>query len=91
MEQVLACKDSLLIDSIKIGNQMYKWRILAYPSSYNSTDVIYDIRLESNPNLGYDISVSIELASSEATIDLYRIRGFLPPRDQNPMLKMGDK
>ena len=41
MEQVLACKDSLLIDSIKIGNQMYKWRILAYPSSYNSTDVIY--------------------------------------------------
>ncbi|WP_314599103.1 S8 family serine peptidase [Prevotella pallens] len=90
MEQVLACKDSLLIDSIKIGNQMYKWRILAYPSSYNSTDVIYDIRLESNPNLGYDISVSIELASSEATIDLYRIRGFLPPRDQNPMLKMGD-
>lgn len=90
MEQVLACKDSLLIDSIKIGNQMYKWRILAYPSSYNSTDVIYDIRLESNPNLGYDIPVSIELASSEATIDLYRIRGFLPPRDQNPMLKMGD-
>lgn len=90
MEQVLACKDSLLIDSIKIGNQMYKWRILAYPSSYNSTDVIYDIRLESNPNLGYDISVSIEFASSEATIDLYRIRGFLPPRDQNPMLKMGD-
>lgn len=90
MEQVLACKDSLLIDSIKIGNQMYKWRILAYPSSYNSTDVIYDIRLESNPNLGYDISVSIELASSEATIDLYRIRGFLPPRNQNPMLKMGD-
>ena len=90
IEQVLACKDSLLIDSIKIGNQMYKWRILAYPSSYNSTDVIYDIRLESNPNLGYDIPVSIELASSEATIDLYRIRGFLPPRDQNPMLKMGD-
>ena len=90
MEQVLACKDSLLIDSIKIGNQMYKWRILAYPSSYNSTDVIYDIRLESNPNLGYDISVSIEFASSEATIDLYRIRGFLPPRNQNPMLKMGD-
>lgn len=90
MEQVLACKDSLLIDSIKIDKQMYKWRILAYPSSYNSTDVIYDIRLESNPNLGYDISVSIELASSEATIDLYRIRGFLPPRDQNPMLKMGD-
>lgn len=90
MEQVLACKDSLLIDSIKIDKQMYKWRILAYPSSYNSTDVIYDIRLESNPNLGYDIPVSIELASSEATIDLYRIRGFLPPRDQNPMLKMGD-
>lgn len=90
MEQVLACKDSLLIDSIKIDKQMYKWRILAYPSSYNSTDVIYDIRLESNPNLGYDIPVSIELASNEATIDLYRIRGFLPPRDQNPMLKMGD-
>ena len=90
MEQVLACKDSLLIDSIKIDKQMYKWRILAYPSSYNSIDVIYDIRLESNPNLGYDIPVSIELASSEATIDLYRIRGFLPPRDQNPMLKMGD-
>lgn len=90
MEQVLACKDSLLMDSIKMGNQMYKWRILAYPSSYNSTDVIYDIRLESNPNLGYNIPVSIELASSEATIDLYRIRGFLPPRDQNPMLKMGD-
>lgn len=90
MEQVLACKDSLLIDSIKIDKQMYKWRILAYPSSYNSTDVIYDIRLESNPNLGYDIPVSIELASSEATIDLYRIRGFLPPRDQNPMLKMGN-
>ena len=90
MEQVLACKDSLLIDSIKIDKQMYKWHILAYPSSYNSIDVIYDIRLESNPNLGYDIPVSIELASSEATIDLYRIRGFLPPRDQNPMLKMGD-
>ena len=90
MEKVLACKDSLLIDSVKIGSQMYEWRVLGYPSSYKVEDVVYDIRLASRPNLGYDVPVSIEFASSEATIDLYRIRGFLPPHDQNPMLKMGD-
>lgn len=90
MDKVLACKDSLLIDSIKIGGQKYEWRILGYQSSFKAEDIVYDIRLASRPNLGYDIPVSIEFENSEAKIDLYRIRGYLPPHNINPMLKLGD-
>ena len=77
-------------DSIVIGKQKYIYRMLAYRSSYNSNEMAYDIMLISKPDLGHNVPLSLEIVGVDATINLYRLSGYLLPNELNPQLKAGD-
>lgn len=89
-ETILAAPDSLFADTVIIDGKTYLWRVVGYPSDFNSSETVYDISLSCLPRLGHDVPVSLELVGNESAIDLYRIGGYLLPNPLDPSLKDGD-
>ena len=48
---VCNAQDSLLTDSLLVGGKKYRWRVLAYPNSYDTSETAYDFQLSSPSKL----------------------------------------
>ena len=87
---VCNAQDSLLTDSLLIGGKKYKWRVLAYPNSYDTSETAYDFQLSSPSKLGDSPQVSLQVMGRDADIELYRMSGYMFPHSLDPVLDAGD-
>ena len=83
-------QDSLLTDSLLVGGRKYKWRVLAYPNSYDTSETAYDFQLSSPSKLGDSPQVSLQVMGRDADIELYRMSGYMFPHSLDPVLDAGD-
>ncbi len=83
-------QDSLLTDSLLVGGKKYKWRVLAYPNSYDTSETAYDFQLSSPSKLGDSPQVSLQVMGRDADIELYRMSGYMFPHSLDPVLDAGD-
>ena len=87
---VCNAQDSLLTDSLLVGGRKYKWRVLAYPNSYDARETAYDFQLSSPSKLGDSPQVSLQVIGRDADIELYRMSGYMFPHSLDPVLDAGD-
>lgn len=87
---VCNAQDSLLTDSLLVGGKKYKWRVLAYPNSYDTHEMAYDFQLSSPSKLGDSPQVSLQVMGRDADIELYRMSGYMFPHSLDPVLDAGD-
>jgi len=87
---VCNAQDSLLTDSLLVGGKKYKWRVLAYPNSYDTSETAYDFQLSSPSKLGDSPQVSLQVMGRDADIELYRMSGYMFPHSLDPVLDAGD-
>lgn len=87
---VCNAQDSLLTDSLLVGGKKYKWRVLAYPNSYDTHESAYDFQLSSPSKLGDSPQVSLQVIGRDADIELYRMSGYMFPHSLDPVLEAGD-
>lgn len=87
---VCNAQDSLLTDSLLVGGKKYKWRVLAYPNSYDTSETAYDFQLSSPSKLGDSPQVSLQVMGRGADIELYRMSGYMFPHSLDPVLDAGD-
>lgn len=87
---VCNAQDSLLTDSLLVGGRKYKWRVLAYPNSYDTSETAYDFQLSSPSKLGDSPQVSLQVMGRDADIELYRMAGYMFPHSLDPVLDAGD-
>ena len=83
-------QDSLLTDSLLVGGKKYKWRVLAYPNSYDARETAYDFQISSPSKLGDSPQVSLQVMGRDADIELYRMSGYMFPHALDPVLDAGD-
>lgn len=83
-------QDSLLTDSLLVGGKKYKWRVLAYPNSYDTSETAYDFQISSPSKLGDSPQVSLQVMGRDADIELYRMSGYMFPHSLDPVLDAGD-
>ncbi|MBO4810639.1 MAG: S8 family serine peptidase [Prevotella sp.] len=75
--------DSVLTDSLADLHLL----IEAYPSSYDPTDLCYDVTVSVNEGtLSGERCQSIELLGIDAEVELWRVTGYLVENDINPRL-----
>lgn len=82
VSDILACKDSLLVDSLQWGNIM----IEAYPSAVDRNELVMEVYVA-------DMSataLSAEATGSESEVGFYRGRGTLTTNSLNPLLTAGE-
>lgn len=89
-DAVCAAPDSLLTDSVTVGNTWFKYTIAGYPSSYNSQEMAYEVIIRCMGRLGTDFPVSLELVGEAAEADLYLGSGYLTGNEKNPSLADGE-
>ena len=87
---VCNAQDSLLTDSLLVGGRKYKWRVLAYPNSYDTSETAYDFQLSSPSKLDDSPQVSLQVMGRDADIELYRMSGYMFPHSLDPVLDAGD-
>ena len=87
---VCNAQDSLLTDSLLVGGKKYKWRVLAYPNSYDTSETAYDFQISSPSKLGDSPQVSLQVMGRDADIELYRMSGYMFPHSLDPVLDAGD-
>ncbi|WP_279187538.1 S8 family serine peptidase [Prevotella melaninogenica] len=87
---VCNAQDSLLTDSLLVGGKKYKWRVLAYPNSYDTSETAYDFQLSSPSKLGDSPQVSLQVMGRDADIELYRMSSYMFPHSLDPVLDAGD-
>ena len=87
---VCNAEDSLLTDSLLVGGKKYKWRVLAYPNSYDARETAYDFQISSPSKLGDSPQVSLQVMGRDADIELYRMSGYMFPHSLDPVLDAGD-
>ena len=87
---VCNAQDSLLTDSLLVGGKKYKWRVLAYPNSYDARETAYDFQISSPSKLGDSPQVSLQVMGRDADIELYRMSGYMFPHALDPVLDAGD-
>ena len=87
---VCNAQDSLLTDSLLVGGKKYRWRVLAYPNSYDTSETAYDFQLSSPSKLGDSPQVSLQVMGRDADIELYRMSGYMFPHSLDPVLDAGD-
>lgn len=89
-EDILSKEKSLLLDSLKVGNTVYRWAAIGYPSSYDKNERVFDLQLLSPLCLGCEVPISLELVGANADVRLYRIQGYLVPNSLNSQLDAGN-
>ena len=87
---VCNAQDSLLTDSLLVGEKKYIWRVLAYPNSYDTRETAYDFQISSPSKLGDSPQVSLQVMGRDADIELYRMSGYMFPHSLDPVLDAGD-
>lgn len=87
---VCNAQDSLLTDSLLVGEKKYIWRVLAYPNSYDTHETAYDFQISSPSKLGDSPQVSLQVMGRDADIELYRMSGYMFPHSLDPVLDAGD-
>lgn len=87
---VCNAQDSLLTDSLLVGGKKYRWRVLAYPNSYDTHETAYDFQISSPSKLGDSPQVSLQVIGRDADIELYRMSGYMFPHSLDPVLDAGD-
>ena len=69
--EVLASKDSLLVDSVAAGNGKCIFRVQAYASALPSHPTAYDIVLDMEDGIGGNAALSLRVTGREADVTAY--------------------
>lgn len=86
---ILAQKDSLWTDTLKMCGVTFTFDICAYHSTLDSM-LVYDYYVTSSELFGYDHPISFELIGNEAEAEFLLDKGDLITRSLNPALNAGD-
>lgn len=87
---ILACKDSIWTDTLKMQGVTLTIDICAYPYSYNDNLIIYDWYIVSSERFGYNHPISFEIVGEGSEAEFLLDKGDLVKNDLSPTLNAGD-
>jgi len=90
LDSILGLPDSMAVVDVTCGADTYKFTVLAYPSCFNSEDLICDVFVESNVQIGMNYGMSVEAVGRGADIDVFRQSGYFYENGIDPGLADGD-
>lgn len=70
--EVTEAKDSVLSVSATLNGKQHDISIVAFRSCYDSSDIVYDVEISGQINIGVAPALSIEMTGMDADVDLYR-------------------
>lgn len=70
-QQLCAQTDSLLIDTLDCDGTPLRLALQAYPSSYDSAEICYDVTLNQDQNLGSSFPIAMNVVGSSADVTFY--------------------
>ena len=82
VEMVYGMPDSLLTDTLLVGEKPYYITASCYPSSFNSKENVLEVILQTDKNLGRDYFAGVDIVGEEAEVHLFRGVGYLLPADK---------
>ena len=80
---VIAEEDSLVEDTLLIGEDTYIVKMASYPSCYNPGRQAYELYIQvPQHNFGYSVPVEVEMMGREADIEMFRVAGKFKYKDR---------
>lgn len=90
--EILACKDGLLEDTVRIGGTVFPIAAAAFPSAYGDGETATELLLSRTDGayVGRDIPVSLTLIGEEARIEAFSLGGYFTADGLDPSLADAD-
>ncbi|NPD83111.1 S8 family serine peptidase [Prevotella sp. PINT] len=87
-EEILACEEGFLTDTVRLGGITFPIAAAAYSSAYNNEETATEFLISRTDNgfVGRDISVSLELVGEGKEIEAYSLGGYFTANTLNPAL-----
>ncbi|WP_455536607.1 S8 family peptidase [Prevotella koreensis] len=92
MSDIIARKDSLLNDTVRLHGVDYMFGFAAYPNVFDNERLMIDVMLKTTVGrLGADMPLSVQLIGEESDVELYRISGYFLRNAIDMSLKDAEK
>ena len=78
-DEILACDDSLLVDTLVVDDIPYYITVMAYPSCYNDAETVIETYVQTEGRLGVTRPFSVQVNGVEADVECFRCAGYLSP------------
>ena len=82
VDMVYSMPDSLLTDTLLVGEKPYYITASCYPSAFNSEENVLEVILQTDKNLGRDYFAGVDIVGEETEVHLFRGVGYLLPADK---------
>lgn len=82
--------DSLYVDTLQMNGKEYRFRIVAYTSSFSSSEMGYDVMVSCDASIGREVPFSLEVVGRDSQVDMYYGVGEWVSNGINPTLSEGD-
>ena len=81
-KDIIAEPDSLVEDTLQIGDEKYIVLMAGYPSCYNEAQNAFEVYVEvAQHNFGYSVPVELEIMGTEAEVEVFRVAGKFKYKD----------
>ena len=78
---IYAAPDSLVTDTLLVGEQPYYFTANCYPSCFNPSETVLEVVLQTDRLLGQGRYVGVEIIGNQVEVELFRGVGYLIPHD----------
>lgn len=80
---VYAEADSLVEDTLLIGEDTYIVKMAGYPSCYNAEEMAFEVYIQvAQHNFGYSVPVEVEVIGEKADVEIFRVAGKFKYKDR---------
>lgn len=91
IDRVLASRDSLLRDTLRLPDHTYTLTAQAYPSCYDASETVCDWMITGDvAPFGISVPVALQLLGRDADVEVFRVNGYLYPNVLDRSLSDGD-
>ena len=81
VDLVYAQPDSVLADTVVVGEKPYYITASCYPSCFNSNEDVLEIILQTDSPVGLDYYAGVDLIGEGTEVELFRGAGYIMPSD----------
>ncbi len=83
VDLVCSMPDSLLTDTLLVGEKPYYITASCYPSAFNSRENVLEVILQTDKDLGRGYFTGVDIKGEESEVHLFRGVGYMVPEDKS--------
>lgn len=81
-KDIIAEADSLVEDTLQIGEEQYIVKMAGYPSCYHPEQNAFEVFIQvAQHNFGYSVPVELEIMGADADVEVFRVNGKFRYKD----------